>query len=49
MILPLEVVLVTDDLGGSEASYGMVLALWGGGPSSGVPCCPPSGACRCPS
>ena len=31
MILPLEVVLVTDDLGGSEASYGMVLALWGGG------------------
>lgn len=31
MILPLEVVLVTDDLGGSEAAYGTVLALWGGG------------------
>ncbi|HEX6653523.1 MAG TPA: MFS transporter [Thermoleophilaceae bacterium] len=35
MVLPLEVVLVTDDLGGSEAAYGTVLALWGGGSVAG--------------
>ena len=30
-ILPIEVVLVTDTIGASEAAYGTVLALWGAG------------------
>ena len=34
-ILPLEVVLVTDTLGGDEAAYGTVLTLWGGGAVAG--------------
>ena len=49
MILPLEVVLVTDDLG--EASRPTEWCWRSGAAllSSGVPCCPPSGACRCAS
>ena len=34
-ILPLEIVLVTDTLEGSEAAYGSVLALWGAGAIAG--------------
>jgi hypothetical protein len=34
-ILPLEVVLVTDTLGASEAAFGTVLALWGAGAVAG--------------
>jgi hypothetical protein len=34
-VVPLEVVLVTDTLGASEAAYGTVLALWGAGAVAG--------------
>jgi hypothetical protein len=33
--VPIEVVLVTDTLGATEAAYGTVLALWGGGAVAG--------------
>lgn len=34
-VLPIEVVLVTDTLGASEAAFGTVLALWGAGAVAG--------------
>jgi hypothetical protein len=34
-VLPVEIVLVTDTLGGSEADYGLVLSLWGFGAVAG--------------
>ena len=35
-VLPIEVVLVTDTLGASEAAFGTVLALWGAGAGAGA-------------
>lgn len=45
-ILPVEVVLVTDTLGGSEAEYGLVLGLWGIGAVLGGAALPCSAAPR---